>query len=710
MATIKKVSIKSNYGVESFSDQEYNRPRRPNVDTIQYLSSLPLDLKVAEVELNEFHKHSEEEQQEEPQMIAAAKAAIEEVQNEIASLAGEERSSEQLELLVRIACEEHLGNCELSARRMLHGLSGYYLHLSCHRYGSHVTQTVMDICGRFQGQVNNTKDHRNDDDTIVPSVQDLILAAAFELMPHARSLAKHVCGSHVLRAVICALSGVARADEVVTHSPSGNNYINGSSIRKKKHKSQGSNSKNNENRCVQRLKIQFPMSQKCRQGLESLVEAITGYTKEKYIATEATPQGVLPDTKMLALLCHPSSGPLVDLLIRVLTILSSSSEPLQEARNIDFRLGTPADTTKRFLPQSEAEMCIKYILHWNSSNTACGDILYGLSGETHGSRIVETILQVSHDDLYRELLARGVFLGQLGDYAPHDVSNFVVQMILQTARSKDQVEKLVEGLVPLVKNSVLMESSRRGVTFRLVEMCAKWKIGQGEVLNAVLVGCCKKEGVESSSTTSNISPLKVENCINYLLSMQFLEDGGGKLKVDVNGARIIHYLLRFNPKLCGGILDAILSLPSSGLISIAKDGLASRCIMDGILEGPTSKDPFHKALKVLLRKLSGSWTSLALDRVGHHTVIKLYKMCPLEGKLAIASELVKDKNRLSGNAIGRSVSEICSLRQLTEGEDAWRESTTNQLAAEKFLDEIVGATKKKKRKRKKSSHKESSEG
>ena len=577
---IKKVSNKSNYGVESFCDQEYNRPRRPNADTIQYLSSLPLDLKAAEAELNEFRQHSEEEQ-EEPQMIAAAKAAIEEVQNEIASLAGEERSSEQLELLVRIACEEHLGNCELSARRMLHGLSGYYLHLSCHRYGSHVTQTVIDICGRFQGQINNTKDHRNDDNASVPSVQDLKLAAAFELIPHARSLAKHVCGSHVLRAVICALAGVARADEVVTHLPSANNYMNGSSIRKKKHKSQGSNSKSIDNRCVQRLKIQFPMPQKCRQGFEALVEAITGYTKEKYIATEATPQGVLVDTEMLALLCHPSSGPLVDLLIRVLAILSSSSiadcgEPLQEAQKIDFRLGTPADTTTRFLPQSEAEMCIKYILHWNSPNTASGDILYGLSGETHGSRIVETILQVSHDDLYRELLARGDFFGQLGDYASHDVANFVVQMILQTARSKDQVEKLVEGLVPLVKNGVLMDSSRRGVTFRLVEMCAKWKIGQGEVLNAVLVGCCKKVGKEFSSTTSIIPPLDIEGCINYLLSMQFLEDGGGKLKVDVNGARIIHYLLRFNPKLCGSILDAILSLSSSDLNSIAKDSLASR--------------------------------------------------------------------------------------------------------------------------------------
>ena len=132
--------------------------------------------------------------------------------------------------------------------------------------------------------------------------------------------------------------------------------------------------------------------------------------------------------------------------------------------------------------------------------------------------------------------------------------------------------------------------------------------------------------------------------------------------------------------------------------------------MDGILEGPTSKDPFHKALKVFLRKLSGSWTSLALDRVGHHTVIKLYKLCSLEGKLAIAAELVKDKNRLSGNAIGRSVSDICYLRQLAEGEDAWRESTTNQLAAENFLDEMVGSSKKRKRKRKKPSHQESSEG
>jgi len=128
--------------------------------------------------------------------------------------------------------------------------------------------------------------------------------------------------------------------------------------------------------------------------------------------------------------------------------------------------------------------------------------------------------------------------------------------------------------------------------------------------------------------------------------------------------------------------------------------------MDGILEGPTNQEPFRTATKNLLKKLSGSWTSLAIDRVGHHTVTKLFTSLPVEDKLLLASELVREKNRLGGNSIGRVVMDTCALHKLVESEDAWREALAKQAEKEKFLEEILGginisaADKRRKRKRK----------
>lgn len=48
------------------------------------------------------------------------------------------------------------------------------------------------------------KDDDNDEDDI-PSIKELILAIVDELLPFAPQLSIHICGSHVLRTLICIL-------------------------------------------------------------------------------------------------------------------------------------------------------------------------------------------------------------------------------------------------------------------------------------------------------------------------------------------------------------------------------------------------------------------------------------------------------------------------------------------------------------------------
>lgn len=136
--------------------------------------------------------------------------------------------------------------------------------------------------------------------------------------------------------------------------------------------------------------------------------------------------------------------------------------------------------------------------------------------------------------------------------------------------------------------------------------------------------------------------------------------------------------------------------------------------MDGILEGPIQEPIFAKATKNLLSNLSGRWVALSTERVGHHTVKKLFcALADMDDKAALAVELAQGTNRLSGNAMGRSVMEECCLKDFMEGEEAWKAAVNKKLQREKWLKEIGGSSEEKelpkvgKKKRKRKRHGES---
>ena len=109
--------------------------------------------------------------------------------------------------------------------------------------------------------------------------------------------------------------------------------------------------------------------------------------------------------------------------------------------------------------------------------------------------------------------------------------------------------------------------------------------------------------------------------------------------------------------------------------------------MDALLEGPAS--PI--ASKILAQKLSSRLSFLAAERVGHHTVEKLFRALPtMEEKAAISADLSHYLNRLGGNAMGRSTMVTCAVKEYLEGETEWKEALSKQQAKENWLEEILG--------------------
>ena len=768
--------------------EEHQRPRRANPDTVAYLASLPLDVKVANDEVDRFLSgggrsvNNDEDNNNEdrlggeaaefPPIFAAALSAIDEIKGEVASLSGEERGSQVLEVLARIACPRS----EIASRILLQATSGYRLHMSTHRYGSHVLQTILQLA--TASSPSSPAGHPSDDDpaahrdlalhddapplswkveegggeednnaapSSLPALTELVVGVQEELTPHAQDLAIHICGSHVLRTLICVLGGVRLLQqERVDHSTG--NLVRRIKNKKKKKKGNSSQGGGGGEAAANSSKLDVayePNSRvmawdsTVRDAMRRVVESLTDSTET---ASTAYQPAAAPG-ELQTLVCHASAGPLLIVLLRALTYRDAPKEwkqrDVDKSRDGSGGGGAAGHHLAKLRPEptfsegSEAYKMATRILCWKDDGgggggeedgqgtqpqekrSACSEVIYGLAGESHGSHMLEVLLQLSPDELHGAIVKSGDFLSHstLKEYVEHDVGNFIVQSILATTRNSHQLQKVLTALRPLIVNGFLVDASRkrRGILWRAVEAVANYHVNEKEILTHI------RDGFQSLRIDESQQCKGFADCVPLLVDMKPPSAADGRIRLDVTGARTVHHLLRFEPKYCRDTLKGILRLSSTDLELLAKDGLGSRCLWDGILESPSVKDPvFASAIKQIFLKLKGRWVSLASDRIGHHSVKKIFKaLNNMNDRRQLVDELSHGKARLNGCAMGRSVMEVCYMQTyVEEGENEWRKKVTKMVHKEKLLKEIEAAEpsaartkKKRKRKRGKSSNK-----
>ena len=718
----------------------YHRPRRPNPETIAYLRGLPLDVKVSTTEITSFieactkNRHGAEF----PQSLAATLSAIDEIRNEIASLAGDEHGSQCLEILTHIAAPYS----EFASRILLHACKGYLLHLSTHRYGSHVLQTILQLAASSVSETDLALHEEAPQFGLttdsLPSLSDLILSVVDELSSSASQLAIHTCGSHVLRTLLCVLGGV----DLVSSSRSNESNMaetgailrgkkKDKSKKKKKSETSGTDSPHAGNMHIIYRKNSRVSTRDFASALESLTKALVGSHQNK-------------PGELQTLACHQNAGPLLIILLRVLTYSSESvKKEYDQGQNSDtsfsisdLKLGINRKEPV-FDTDSLAHNMVRCILCWNENRKDqehAGDIIYSLSGEPRGSHMLEVMLRLSPDSVYESIVKYGDFAStdSMQGYVQHEVSNFVIQTLLSTTRNKQQAETMLKTLDKVISSGLVIDSSkkRRGILWRTVEMAAKFRVGQDSLLKSIRLGFGSLNSADDEKIGDDAdneeedqkkrkkkrkkaSAIEIKDCIPKLLDLRKPEHTGGRLVLDVAGARTVYNLLRFAPRLCEDVLSGIIEcIPVEDLVLIAKDGLGSRCIFDGILEGPVKTPIFGAATKKLLSKMEGHWASLSTDRVGHHSVKKLFSTLPrIDDKAKLLEELVSAGNRLNGNAMGRSVAEHCDVCEYRADKKSWRKKLSILLAKEVkpvdelFLSKTDDSAMEQKSKRKRKRHK-----
>lgn len=687
---------------------EYNRPRRPNADTIAYLRGLPLDVETARSEIAAF-RATNENPDDFPQSLAAAFSAIDEVRLEIASLAGDEYGSQSIEILAQISAPYS----DTAARVLLAACSGYHLHLATHRYGSHVIQSLLQLAVSSSSETDLAlhDEAPQFSDSVVeslPALPDLVRGMVEELRDSASQLAIHVCGSHVLRTLLCVLGGVNLASSTAND----NRVASGAILRgRKKNKKKKKRAPDDQSTIPHAGTMRIEYRKESRISPDDFSSDLTTLATS-LLGTPSTTPGELQQ-----LACHPSAGPLLIILLRVLTYSSDSAK--RSVANMseglgstiaDFRLGIARPEPKCEI-DSVAHRMMKQLLCWDDESAEqkhTGDVIYGYSGEVRGSHMLETLMRLAPDEVYDDIIKYGGFEnpGSLQEYSEHAVSNFVVQTLLTTVRSKEKAEILLKALDKVISSGLAVDPSkkRRGILWRACELAAKYRVGQDSLMKAMRLGfvslreTTQEDGKEDApeekkkKQRKKASAVDIQHCVLELVNLKMQDKDAMKISLDPVGTRSVYHMLRFTPRLCEETLGAITEMFSQDELELlARDGLGSRCIMDGILCGPTKTPVFGVAVKALLGKLSGRWVALSTDRVGHHTVKNMFLALPkIDDKAKLVEELVLGGNRLNGNTMGRSVVEACLVNEYNENRKEWRRMVAKTLTKDdNFLDEMV---------------------
>jgi hypothetical protein len=487
----------------------------------------------------------------------------------------------------------------------------------------------------------------NDENT--SSLSDLLLQTLEELKPFASELAVHVCGTHVLRSAICILSGVEFANAYAR--PSNQNEVlsewdvgalaavrRGKLKDKKKKKPapvKGDSHSIQDVTTVKAMKMMSELqSEQFGKDTKVLLKEIIGVISSN--GKNKSSGAICPPGELQQRTCHPSAGPLLVQIVRVLSYLDEKCKQSAKKKSSTGDSESTADRRLGVLPKeaqyslgSDAEALVYRLLCWDpsinsesdnainedaqdSENTQpyAGDIIYGLSGEPRGSILLETILHCCPDAFHDALCQVGGFYSEetLREYAYHSVSNFVVQAVLNSARNRNQVAKLVKCLCGMIEDGSILKfkgdddssetgtNKRMGIVWRAMEMCAFKGSSQDQeqIIHALMRGYAalnttsdENKEVDNDGAKrkkrSKSKGLSADECIPQLLSLKPASGDadagvdGSRLVLDASGARALHHIFHFSDRLRSDWVKGFLRVyGQADLVKIANDGLGSR--------------------------------------------------------------------------------------------------------------------------------------
>ncbi len=688
--------------------KDSKKPQKAEQDTVTYLRQIEglLD----DFSRNEFNNgkkkeedaKSMEQDEDEEDALEEKKILIknvfEEIKNQEAALSTDKYSSNIIEKVLKHATEEQLIHFGL-------GIQEYFLFLSSNRYSSHVLQTYLQLVGKqmelYDGNeedmlkisissLDDDDDNNNNNSTINNiNISDIICNLCNSILGLSDnnnnedntynsssssnnnntkskwvSLARDICGTHVLRSLLSVLSG-----RQVPKNSSG-----GFSSKKKKKKGQ-KKGRASSNQSGSMATLNDP-SRKNENVTYSVPNSFTLMFIKAMDTIQELPQANVYD------LCFDSNASPV---MQILLLYSENKKAVDDLSKhiLDWN---EFETLKNKLSAGDGDDTTKIT---DSIHKWLDEMIQGRSS----SHVVEAMLRGVSTNFF-DTFFQNCLVGRLAKYSQLPSANFVVQQLLACLRAKEQVAICVKELVVVIPE-ILGARTCLGVIWRLLESCISHKTKGKDVSRALIqaAAASKRDVVESllgfTLGTSSVVTMEEHPHEGGNSSSTSANDNKKKkgLYIDIAGARVIQQLLKLHFSVCRPILQSIIDLPPRTLAALAKDPVGSRAVIEPVLDGVDEFNPFKQKL---VDKLSNCYVGLSNDRFGTYASQKCFAVATLKRKENIATELVAAFRILEGNSFGRHVVQSCKLQMFKTQKYRWMEEMRGSQNRKRVFESVFG--------------------
>uniref|UniRef100_A0ACD6AAN2 Uncharacterized protein n=1 Tax=Avena sativa TaxID=4498 RepID=A0ACD6AAN2_AVESA len=331
--------------------------------------------------------------------------------------------------------------------------------------------------------------------------------------------------------------------------------------------------------------------------------------------------------------------------------------------------------------------------------------IVALLEDTAYSHLLEVIIDVAPEELRSNMLI-DTLKGALFAISSHHCGNYVVQALISSAKTADQMKQIWEELGPKIKE--LLELGKTGVVASILAACQRLETNRLE----------SSEALSAAITSDSESPGSVVAHILFLEN--FLREKSHwkwplGVKMSVLGCLMLQSIFQYPHQYIRQYVASLLALDDDQILQIAKDSGGSRVLEAFLCSSATAKRKFK-----VFAKLLGHYGEIAMNPSGSFLVEKCFAASNFSHKEAIVSELLAMQNELSKTRHAIYLLKKLDVDRYSRRPEQWRavqtskETTQREFQAEfglnsnhigQSMEELLSQSPTKKRKQKEKNEK-----
>lgn len=289
--------------------------------------------------------------------------------------------------------------------------------------------------------------------------------------------------------------------------------------------------------------------------------------------------------------------------------------------------------------------------------------IVALLEDTAYSHLLEVIVEVAPEELRNNMLT-GTLKGALFAISSHHCGNYVVQALISSAKTADQMKQIWEELGPKIKE--LLELGKTGVVASILAACQRLETNRLECSQA-LSAAISSDSESPDSIFAHI--LFLENFLREKSSWKWPLGA----KMSVLGCLMLQSIFQYPHQYIRPYVASLLAMDDDQILQVAKDSGGSRVLEAFLCSSATTKRKFK-----VFAKLQGHYGEIAMNPSGSFLVEKCFTASNFSHKEAIVSEMLAMQTELSKTKHAIHLLKKLDVDRFARRPDQWRARQTSK--------------------------------